>query len=146
MASCSPKISPISSPLLPSQVAMRSRTARSRSRKFCSTSRKSANKLRALAATSRKRSLTRVSSISSSWPARIWVISRSMPALRFSNSKMRVSGSVSLPSTICLSSSKMVSRRDSVPTNWRLLRLASHSMAFSLAAVSSKCASSPLAG
>ena len=55
---------------------------------------------------------------------------------------MRTSGSVSVPSFICLSSSNRVSRRDSVPTKLRSVSEASQAIAFSVAGVRSNRGSS----
>ena len=75
-------------------------------------------------------------------PASTRAISASISSRLRCSSAMRRAGSVSLPSPICLSSAKRVSRRDSVPTNWRSLNCASQASAFSVAGVRSNWASS----
>jgi hypothetical protein len=113
---------------------------------LCSTSRKSDNSSRAIVTNWLKRSFNAVSPKSGGSPARTRSISSSMACRRRSSSCTRTSGSVSLPSPIWRSNSNSVSRRDSVPTKLRSLRLPSQDRARSVAGVRSKCGSSDPGG
>ena len=106
-------------PLELSRSEMRSRTWRSSDRKFCSTSRKSVRRSRAVCMNCWKRSLSAVSSSNGRSPIRARSVSASSASRRRLSSAARASGSVSVPSHICRGSSNRVRSRDSVPTKLR---------------------------
>lgn len=84
-----------------------------------------------------KRSFKPVSSRRSTLPFSSSAIWCSSSLLR-----LRTLGSFCVPSSIWRKSSNRVSRRDSVPTKERSVRLETQVMAFSVAGVRSKCGSS----
>ena len=125
MVSRSPKMSSSRTDFPPSQAAIRSRTARSRSRKFWSTSLKSESSSRAVALICRNRSLMRVEfehvkvAFADTFDLRLNV---PLAALQFVDARPRIRFRFLLRVDEVV---QIVISRDLVPTNFRCPRLAS---------------------